>query len=320
MSKEIAVMTASIAALVLIAAAGIALLINVDESTTSPSKVLGVVVTVTEDTWKDELEDSIISAAEGNDMVVMPLMAERNQTGQIDALRALIAYRADIIVFSPLVENGWDKVLSETEKAGIPVIAVDKAVRPGRNGITTNYVGFDYYMGAVAAGEHLLENAGDEAVIVELCGTTGAYSVREISRGLRETLEKNHRFRINYSVCGEFMRSKGKEIVEGLLRNDYKIDIIISHNDAMTLGAIDAIEGGGKVPGKDIKIYAFGGSGEVVNLVEEGKIEFLSRCNPVEAGRKTLEAITMLLEENPAEENLTLMVETDFLKKEVKFE
>lgn len=299
MNKEMGIMAGAIAALIFIVALGIALGIHDRDDAVSPSKILGLVVTMTEDTWKDELEDSIAKAAENSNMVVMPLMAERNQTGQIDALRALIAYKADVIVFSPLVENGWDKVLSETEKAEIPVIAVDKAVRSRRGGETASYVGFDYYSAAVYAAGHLLQTeTEEEPVIVELCGTTGAYSVREITRGFRETLEKDGRFHINYSVCGEFMRSKGKEIVQGLLRNNYKIDILISHNDAMTLGAIDAIEQAGEIPGKDVRIYAFGGSEEVVNLLQEGKIEYLVRCDPNAVGEKTLEAVTQLLQED----------------------
>jgi len=316
MYKEMGVMAGTIAVLILVVAVGIALGIHEEDSLTSPSKILGLVVTVTEDSWKDELENSIAEAAEQYNMVVMPLVAERNQTAQIDALRALIAYQADVIVFSPLVENGWDKVLSETKKVDIPVIAIDKAVRSGRGGLAASYVGNDYYSSAVSAAERLLQNTQGEAVIVELCGTTGAYSVREITRGFRETLEKDGRFGIDYSVCGEFMRSKGKEIIEGLIRNDYKIDILISHNDAMTLGAIDAIEQAGKTPGKDVKIYAFGGAEEVVNLVREGKIECLIRCDPTAAGAKALEAASRMLQGDQNKEDVILLVDTELVTKE----
>ncbi|MBR0600185.1 substrate-binding domain-containing protein [Sinanaerobacter chloroacetimidivorans] len=316
MYKEKGVMAGAIAALILIVAVGIALGIHQNESLSAPSRILGLVVTVTEDTWKDELERSIEEAAELHDMVVMPIMAERNQNAQIDALRALIAYQADVIVFSPLVENGWDKVLSETEQAGIPVIAVDKAVRPGRGGITASYVGYDYYHAAVKAAQRLLLDTEGEAVILELCGTTGAYSVREITRGFRETLEKDGRYHIDYSVCGEFMRSKGKEIVNNMLRNDYQIDIIISHNDAMTLGAVNAITEAGKIPGKDIKIYAFGGAEEVQTLVQEGKIECLVRCNPAAVGVKTLEAAGRLMWEEQTQEDVELLIDTLLITKE----
>ncbi len=44
---------------------------------------------------------------------------------------ALIVYQVDVIVFSPLVENGWSLVLNEAAQAGIEVVAVDQGVRSG---------------------------------------------------------------------------------------------------------------------------------------------------------------------------------------------
>lgn len=315
MNKDIKILVCVMAALILFVALAIDINLQKKDSISSSSKILGLVVTVTEDSWKDELEASIEEAAARYDMAVMPLLAERNQTAQIDALRALLAYQVDVIVFSPLVENGWDKVLWEAKRAEIPVIAVDKAVRSGKDQITSSYVGYDYYSGAVEAAELLLEKNKGKKTIVELCGTTGAYSVREITRGFRETLEADGRYRINYSVCGEFMKSKGKEIVKGLLRNNYKIDILISHNDAMTLGAIDAIEQEGKVPGEDIKIYAFGGAEEVVNLVKEGKIEALVQCDPM-LGDTVMKTAASLIESGGEGEEESHLVNTKLITKE----
>ncbi|MDF2656079.1 MAG: sugar transporter substrate-binding protein [Bacillota bacterium] len=314
MNRDIKILVSVIAVLILLVALAIDINLQRKDTMPSSSKILGLVVTVTEDSWKDELERSIEDAAARYDMAVMPLLAERNQNAQIDALRALIAYQADVIVFSPLVENGWDKVLSEANRAGIPIIAVDKAVRSGRGGITASYVGYDYYTAAGKAADAMLESIKGDKTIVELCGTTGAYPVREITRGFRETLEKDGRYRINYSVCGEYMRSKGKEIVKGLLRNNYKIDILISHNDAMTLGAIDAIEQEGKVPGEDIKIYAFGGDEEVVSLVKEGKIEYLAACDPL-LGDTVMETAAALMAGGADAEDALRLVKTNVITK-----
>jgi simple sugar transport system substrate-binding protein len=111
------------------------------------------------------------------------------------------------------------------------------------------------------------------------------------------------------------MRSKGKEIVKGILRNNYKVDIIISHNDAMTLGAVDAIEQEGKIPGQDVKIYAFGGAEEVQNLVKEGKIECLVQCDP-NLGESVMAAASLLMEEDQSDEDVERMADTRLLTKE----
>lgn len=316
MNKKIIAVVCVAAGLILLTAAMLFLGSLSKKQEAGQPKILGLVMTVTEDAWKDELDAAIIAAAGQWEVTVLPFMAERNQNGQVDALRALMAYQADVIVFSPLVERGWDKMLMEAEQAGIPVIAVDKAVRPGRDGLTTSYVGYDYYGAAVKAAENLLRYGKEDAVIMEICGTTGAYSAREITRGFRETLEKDGRFQITYSVCGEFMRSKSKEIVEGMFSGGHKIDVLISHNDAMTLGAVDAIREAGKIPGKDVRIYAFGGSQEVADLVKQGQVQCLVRCDTSAVGAKTLEAAARLLRQGEEKSQETILVDTVLLTKE----
>ena len=44
-----------------------------------------------------------------------------NQERQIQDIRTFIAYKVDMIIFTPLQESGWDSVLKEAKRAGIPV-------------------------------------------------------------------------------------------------------------------------------------------------------------------------------------------------------
>ena len=54
--------------------------------------------------------------------------AKQKQSNQIMAIRRFIQQEVDYIVFSPVVETGWDTVLEEAKRAGIPVIVIDRRV------------------------------------------------------------------------------------------------------------------------------------------------------------------------------------------------
>ena len=54
--------------------------------------------------------------------------AEQKQENQIKALRSFIAYQVDVIVFIPIVTDGWDNVLQEARDAGIPVLVTDRKI------------------------------------------------------------------------------------------------------------------------------------------------------------------------------------------------
>ena len=54
--------------------------------------------------------------------------ARQDQSNQIMAIRSFIQQDVDYIIFSPVVEDGWDTVLEEAKRARIPVIVIDRMV------------------------------------------------------------------------------------------------------------------------------------------------------------------------------------------------
>jgi galactofuranose transport system substrate-binding protein len=69
--------------------------------------------------------------------------------------------------------------------------------------------------------------------------------------------------------------------MEAFLKSQSKIDVLYAHNDDMALGAIEAIEGAGKVPGKDIKIVSVDGVRDALQALADGKINHVVECNPL---------------------------------------
>src|SRR4029450_14101912 len=53
--------------------------------------------------------------------------AQQKQENQISAMRACIQQGVDVIGLPPVVEDGWEPVLTEAKNAKIPVIIVDRS-------------------------------------------------------------------------------------------------------------------------------------------------------------------------------------------------
>jgi simple sugar transport system substrate-binding protein len=66
------------------------------------------------------------------------------------------------------------------------------------------------------------------------------------------------------------------EILEKL----HDIDVIYSHNDGMTLGAIDAMKGQGIKPGEDIVIITIDAEQAAIDALKRGEINCVVECNP----------------------------------------
>ena len=69
--------------------------------------------------------------------------------------------------------------------------------------------------------------------------------------------------------------------MEAFLKANPDIDVLYAHNDDMGLGAIEAIEAAGKVPGKDIKIITIDAVKDGMQALADGKINFIVECSPL---------------------------------------
>ena len=58
------------------------------------------------------------------------------------------------------------------------------------------------------------------------------------------------------------------------------LDVIYSHNDSMTLGALDVLERNGIAPGKDLILITVDGEKEAVEALKAGKINCVVQCTP----------------------------------------
>jgi galactofuranose transport system substrate-binding protein len=210
--------------------------------------------------------------------------AQQKQENQIKAIRSFIQQRVDVIAFSPVVESGWDTVLKEAQDAGIPVILTDRAVDSQDDSLYESFLGSDFVLEGERAGEWLVEEyaGSDEPVrIVELQGTTGSAPANDRKEGFENVISADDKFEIIASQTGDFTRAKGKEVMEAFLKAHQDIDVLFAHNDDMGLGAIEAIEGAGLVPGEDIKIITIDAVRDGMQALADGKINFIAECSPL---------------------------------------
>lgn len=260
--------------------------------------ILGFSQIGSESAWRIGNTKDIEEQAENYGVSLMLENANQKQENQIAAIRRFIAYKVDVIAFSPIVEDGWDNVLTEAKEAGIPVILVDRDISTEKEDLTTCLIGADFYSEGVMAAEYLIRKAdalGLEHVnIVEITGTENSTPMRQRQAGFADTIAKDGRMTILESIDGDFLKSRGAECMRSLL-DEYgdEIDVVFSHNDEMTLGALPEIEKAGYAPGKDIIIISIDGGQEAIDVLKEGKINCVVECTP-KLGKEVMETALKL--------------------------
>jgi galactofuranose transport system substrate-binding protein len=245
--------------------------------------VMGFSQVGAESGWRTANTKSVQEAAKTAGVELKFSDAQQKQENQIKAIRSYIQQKVDVIAFSPVVETGWDTVLLEAKRANIPVILTDRAVDSEDKTLYKTFLGSDFVLEGKKAGEWLVENSkGESAVnVVELQGTTGAAPAIDRKEGFAEAIKAAPQIKVVASQTGDFTRSGGKQVMEAFLKSNPDIDVVYAHNDDMGLGAIEAIEAAGKVPGKDIKIITVDAVKDGMQALADGKINFIVECSPL---------------------------------------
>lgn len=270
----------------LLAAGIIYTILNKKEAEPSVGKdvtIVGFSQLGSESGWRVGNSRDVIAAAQRAGMELIYDNADQKQEEQIKAIRSFIAYQVDVIALAPIVEEGWENVLQEARDAGIPVLLSDRYISIEDESLFAGYVGSDFLEEGRAAARFLQLKAEtkQEVRIVEIAGTQGSTPAKQRAIGFRDILGGDSKYHIVRSISGDFLRSKGKECMVNILKEIKDIDVLYSHNDAMTLGAIEAIEEAGLVPGKDITIITIDGEQGAIDLLKAGKINCVVECTPM---------------------------------------
>ena len=255
------------------------------EEKSEPRLLLGVSQIGSESAWRIGNTKDIEEQAEHYGVSLMLENANQKQENQIAAIRRFIAYKVDVIAFSPIVEEGWDNVLKEAKDAGIPVVLVDRDINTEKEDLTTCLIGADFYNEGVMAAQYLKRKADalemDHVNIVEITGTQNSTPMRQRQAGFFDTIKDDPRMTVLESIDGDFLTSRGAECMRYLLETyGNEIDAVYSHNDEMTLGALPEIEKAEFVPGQDIIIISIDGGQEAIDVLKEGKINCVVECTP----------------------------------------
>jgi galactofuranose transport system substrate-binding protein len=272
------------------------------DSTMGKPITIGFVQVGAEGGWRVANTKSIKDSAEEYKINLQFVDAELNQEVQIQAIRQYIVQKVDVIAFSPVVEYGWDDVLLEAKAAGIPVILTDRAIDSKDSSLYVTYLGSDFAEEGRKAGRWLMQemkNRQGPVNIVELQGTKGSAPAIDRKKGFEEIISNNKDMRIMRSEVADFTKETGKrtmrQILSEMQMSNTKIDVLYAHNDDMALGAVEAIEEAGLIPGKDILIISIDGIKDALQAVAANKINMVIECNPM-LGPQLMQAAMNIVE------------------------
>ena len=231
-----------------------------------------------ESDWRTANSASIKQTADELGFTLIFSDAQQKQENQISAVRSCIAQGVDVIALPPVVEDGWDAVLTEAKDAEIPVIIVDRSVSADAS-LYDVHLGSNMFLEGQRAAEEMNKLLPDGGNILELSGTVGSGAAVGRADGFRDSLNDN--ITIVDTQTGNFTRAEAIPVMEAFLKKyGDDIDGLFIHNDDMAIGAIEALKAAGVEPGEIVIVSVDGTRGGFQAMID-GWIQADVECNPL---------------------------------------
>ncbi len=229
---------------------------------------VAVVISTLNNPWFVVLAESAAENAQKLGYEAKIFDSQNNPALESDNFENLISSGFDAILFNPTDADGSISNILKAKEAGIPVFCMDREVNS--NDVATSQVLSDNYSGCVEIGVEFVKNLHESGKYVEIIGLVGDNNTWARSGGFHSVVDKFPNLKMVAQQSGEFDRNKALEVMETMLQAHPDISGVFCGNDAMAMGAYQALLAAGKAD--KVKVFGFDGADDVVQKVKEGKI------------------------------------------------
>ena len=190
------------------------------------------------------------------------------QPDNVDEQKAMVDQvikdKPDAIIFIPVDDVAMIGSVKKLNDARIPVVLVSNPL-PG-NFVT--YVGADDFEIGYREARYLFDKMGGKGKIVVIEGTPAAPTNRERKRGYQRAFAESPGIEVLGSGIGNYQQPDAKRVMEKLLTEHPQIDAVLSANDSMALGVLEAL----KAANRTAIVIGINGILPAVKQIEAGAI------------------------------------------------
>lgn len=243
-----------------------------------------------ESDWRIAATESAMETfSEKNGFDLLYVDANNDPDMQMGAVRSFIEQKVDYIVIDPIVTKGWNSIMKEAKKAGIPVFIIDRMIDCDED-LYVAWFGSDFVAEGEAAGawlEAYLNDKGrgnDNIDIAVIAGTEGSSAQIGRSKGFDRYIDSKPNWNKLDEKDGEFTKNGGRRVMDEYIKKYDNIDVVVCQNDNEAWGAMEALKSVGKNYGEEgTVIISFDAVYDGLADVLEGNINADFECNPLSA-------------------------------------
>ena len=256
-----------------------------ERSTPTDNKRIAVVISTLNNPWFVLLGESAKARAEELGYEAVIFDSQNNSSKETEHFDNIIAAGYAAILFNPTDADGSVVNVRLAHEASIPVCCMDREINA--RDVATCQILSDNFSGCVEIGKEFIRTVGREGKYAELLGLVGDNNTWNRSRGFHTVVDCFPGLEMVAQQSADFDRNTAMMVMESILQAHGDIVGVFCGNDAMAMGAYQAVLAAGKAD--QIKVFGFDGEKDVLNAIREGKIIATGMQSPVLMARTAAE-------------------------------
>lgn len=235
----------------------------------------------TSNPFRDTETKSITAQAAKVGVKLIQRNANGNVAQQNTDIQNMIAQGAKVLIVAPENSDGLAAAFAQAKSKHIPILTIDRTVAGTACSDFIGFIGSNFLGQAKIAANDLGTAMGGKGKVAILEGTSGNNVAQDRTSGFESELKaKFPNIKIVASQTANFDQATGQKVTEQILQSHPDITGLYAENDGMALGALQAMKGASKVPGKDIKVVSIDGIRQAVQGVASGQLVSVIETNP----------------------------------------
>ncbi|WP_040976697.1 sugar ABC transporter substrate-binding protein [Necropsobacter massiliensis] len=246
-------------------------LLLTSQTVTAKNIVIGAPMVSFADKWQTYLQDSIRDFDAKHDDVEIKLSdANSDPARLLNDVETFIDQKVDALLVVPTDPNIIKVIGRKAKKAGIPLVIVNRKPHDDDMQYVTSYVGSDEIEGGRIQANYIVNALnGKDAQAIILMGVLGLDATTKRTQGNKEVFAQHNNIKVLTEQEGKWDRAKGLEIAENLLAAHKGLNVIVSNNDEMAIGAILASRKLG-IKDEDITIVGLDATPDALEYLGKG--------------------------------------------------
>ncbi|MHC4556091.1 MAG: substrate-binding domain-containing protein [Planctomycetota bacterium] len=231
-------------------------------------KKIAIVISTLNNPWFVVLGNTAKERAEQLGYEATIFDSQNNTAKESDHFDNIIAGVYVAILFNPTDADGSIANVRKAKEANIPTFCIDREINS--NDVAVTQILSDNYTGCVEMGQYFVKKMNKKGRYVELLGILGDNNTWNRSKGFHSVVDNYPELKMVSQQTAEFDRTKAMEVLESILQANPEIDAVFCGNDAMAMGAYQALVAADKAD--KVMVFGFDGAKDVIDSIHDGKI------------------------------------------------